>query len=187
LLIGGHSRRMGQPKCLLPKGTTTLGAHLWELMARVLEVPPVLVGSGPLDPVMAASPRIDDAKNLRGPLAGILGLHQHSPKKPFLVFAVDLYFMDIAALRWLLKQASTRPGKAIWPKLPHRPFGEPLAAYYPPQAFEQMAKAAKLGETALHRALPITNRLEPEVPAALQKCFTNVNRPEDLPLPSPDP
>lgn len=187
LLIGGQSQRMGQPKCLLPKAGTTLGAFLWNLLTECFGHPPILVGDGPLDPIMQNSLQIPDAGNFCGPVAGILGLHQHFPNRPFVVFAVDLYFMEAPALHWLSRQIASHPGKAIWPKLPGRPFGEPLASVYPPAARNLMAEAATKGETALHRALPPNARLEPQIPLNLQRCFTNVNRPEDLPQPSPGP
>lgn len=181
LFIGGSSKRMGRPKSMLLKHGQPLGSYLIELLSSVIPASPLLVGEGPMPSPWDQHPKIQDNPLFSGPLAGFASLHEAHPKQAFLVLAVDLYYLDKPALRWLLDRIREDPQQAIWPKLPQRNFGEPMAAYYPARALKIMVQSGRRGEFALHRALPATWRREPLIPNHLVNCFKNVNRPEDLP------
>lgn len=181
LLCGGLSSRMGEPKGLLPLHGTTTGLYLGGLLADVCGCPPLLAGAGPVGEIPADWRRLDDPPKVRGPLAGLLAVHLVRPVRPLLVLAVDLVAMNQEALRWLIDQFSRcdRHHLALWPHLPKRPFGEPLAAVYRPDALAAMHQAWLQGEIAVHRSLARDLRFEPEVPADLQGAFTGVNTPEE--------
>ncbi len=180
LLIGGKSRRMGMSKSLLPFGDTTLGRHLCGLLEEVTGTPPLLSGTGEIGIECEALERVPDRQASAGPLSAILGLFDRYPQWDFLVLATDLIAMDQAALRWLLDFANHTVQPAVWPRLPDRPFGEPLAALYKRHAFPYLDAAWHEGVRGLKGALPGPLREQPLIPEHLRFAFTGVNSPEEL-------
>ena len=180
LLIGGLSRRMGFPKALLPRGTGSLGAFLCELLASATGTEPVLVGRGSIGSSAPAYERVPDLVAGAGPLAAILGLFHHGPETDWLVLATDLAAMNREALDWLCSQTENTAAAAIWPRLPDRPFGEPLAAVYRKTAFPLLESYWHREGRALKGALTPGQRYEPEIPALLRPAFANANTPREL-------
>ena len=187
LLVGGRSRRMGQPKSLLPRGNTTLGLYLFELMNQVLEVPSLVVGMGDLGKPVPAEQRIADRVSGAGPLAGLLGLFDgtrgsmdETESGGFLVLATDLIVMDEAPLTWLVQQAHRCSKAVLWPRFPERKMGEPLAGFYDHSAFALLQAAWDRGIRSLKEAVPQNHRWEPVIPQQFRRHFTNVNHPHQL-------
>ncbi len=179
LLVGGDSRRMGQSKALLPVAGTTLGLYLARLLERTLGAPPILVGEGPISMEGETRLRAKDRIAGGGPLSALLGLFDSFPGRDFLALAVDLPAMSQAALRWLAAQGAETNRPAVWPRLPGRPFGEPLAAIYRVSAAAALDRRWRDGERSLKRALLPEERFEPPAPPELAPAFVNINRPEE--------
>lgn len=182
LLIGGASRRMGRPKSLLPLKGTTCGAYLCGLLREVCGREPLLVGTGSIGDATEAYGRVTDRQAGAGPLSALLGLYDQwgGGATDFLVLATDLVAMNAAALNWLLDQVPGDPRLATWPRLPGRPFGEPLAAFYRAAAAPSLEEAWCRGERSLKRALPASRLYQPEIPPTHRAAFANANRPADL-------
>ncbi len=180
LLIGGKSLRMGECKSLLPFGDTTLGHHLCGLLEQVTGTPPLLSGTGGIGPECDVLERVPDRETSAGPLSAVLGLFDRYPQWDFLVLATDLIAMNQAALLWLLEMANHTEQPTVWPRLPDRPFGEPLAAVYKRHAFSFLNAAWLDGIRGLKGALAGSHREQPLIPEHLRFAFTNVNHPEEL-------
>lgn len=194
ILIGGRSTRMGRDKALVPRNGVAQVFWLHRLLTPFSRRPPLWVGTPSSElrdhPDVAALTEVpwvadcnggDGAR--QGPLAGLVGLLDHAGDDEFLVVAVDLFGLTSTALDWLLAQRETcreRGGVAFWPRLPGRPFGEPLCAWYQRDGLLMMAESFARGERALHRALPAASRCEVAVPPALQPMFANINEAEAL-------
>ena len=185
--MGGRSRRMGQSKSLLPRGNTTLGLYLFELMNQVLEVPTLVVGMGDLGKPVPAQQRIADRVSGAGPLAGLLGLFDgtrgfvtDSNNRGFLVLATDLIAMDEASLNWLVQQVHRCSKAVLWPRFPERKMGEPLAGFYHQSAYALLQAAWDRGIRSLKEAVPQNHRWEPVIPQGFRRHFINVNHPHQL-------
>jgi len=177
LLVGGRSRRMGRDKALLRMDGCALGARLVRLLTDCVGVSPVLSGDGPAGPGTETLLRVPDREPGAGPLSALLGLFDRFPGRDFLALAVDLPAMSAPALNWLLERAAVATRPAVWPRLPGRPFGEPLASVYRAAAAPLLENRWRAGERSLKRALGPEEREEPLPPEALQAAFVNVNTP----------
>jgi molybdopterin-guanine dinucleotide biosynthesis protein A len=127
LLAGGHSRRMGRDKAMLPHPS---GGVFWEHQLAVLEElqPEEIFWSGPLRDNLPAGVRvIEDAAPDAGPLGGLVACLAASRSDLLVVLAVDLANIRADFLRRLLA-VSTELRGAVGR---HDPFYEPLAAVYP--------------------------------------------------------
>lgn len=185
---------MGRDKALVARGGVPQVLHLNRLLAPFSQQAPLWVGTPsaalrrhPCLAELDQSPWVTDCDGVgaerQGPLAGLVGLLNHCQESEFLVVAVDLFGLTTEALQWLLSQRAACRNSgclAVWPRLPDRPFGEPLCAWYQRDALMLMAAHFARGERALHRALPARFRYEVAVPAALVPCFVNINDPEAL-------
>jgi len=178
VLIGGHSRRMGQPKHLLaPDGRPWIVQTVARLRQEVAEV--VVAGAGSLPPSLAAMVRVADVDGLAGPLAGILAAFRCYPGVSWLVVACDLPDMEAAALQWLL--ACRRPGvKAVMPDLAGDGRIEPLLAYYDRSCHPLLEAMAASGGRRLNRLREAAGVITPQPPLLLRGCWRNVNTPEEL-------
>jgi len=178
VLIGGGSRRMGQPKHLLAREGHTWLEHLLAVLGQQCrEV--VISGAGEVPPSLAAHVRVPDAPRLPGPLGGILSVMRWAPHACWLVCACDMPTFSTKAMQWLL--TSRVPG--VWASLPQLPESrgvEPLGAYYDRRArplLEQMAARQdyRLCNLAAHGKI-----ISPRVPETLQVAWNNINSREEL-------
>lgn len=178
VLIGGRSRRMGQPKHLLaPDGRPWIEQTVARLRQEVAEV--VIAGAGLLPPSLATMVRVADVDGLTGPLAGILAAFRRYPGVSWLVVACDLPDMEAAALRWLL--ACRRPGvMAVMPDLAGDGRIEPLLAYYDRSCRVLLEAMAASGERRLNRLREAVGVVTPQPPLPLRACWRNVNTPEEF-------
>ena len=178
VLVGGASRRMGQPKTMLRVGDVYILEHIVSTAGQVAgEV--VLVGSAPVPDVVRHLRRVPDAPGVEGPLAGVLGAIRYRPNARWLVLACDLAMVRVDAVRWLLSQ--TGPGR--WAVIPHLDVPrdrEPVFAVYDPPAGPLLERGAQQGRRAICRILDHTVSYSPRVPAAFRDAWTNVNVPADL-------
>jgi molybdenum cofactor guanylyltransferase len=177
ILIGGGSTRMGRPKHLLRRGDRTyLERLLAALAGRVAGV--ALIGSGEVTAAQASLPRLPDAPDAAGPLAGMLAAMRWLPDAAWLIAACDLPFADDDAIRWLL--AERRPGR--WAVVPSLRDGmlEPLFALYEPQALWLLEEVARGANPAPRLIAPHEQVATPAPPDSLRRAFFNVNAPADL-------
>ena len=178
VLIGGRSRRMGQPKHLLRQdGLSWLERTTGLLSQCTGEV--VVAGAGDKPETLIHLPQIADVEGLAGPLAGILAAFRTWPQVSWLVAACDLPDMRIEALRWLL--ACREPGvRAILPDLAGDGRIEPLLAYYDLSCRDLLEAMALAGQWGLHTLRQEAGVITPKPPDYLRGSWRNVNTPGDL-------
>jgi molybdopterin-guanine dinucleotide biosynthesis protein MobB len=178
VLIGGQSSRMGQPKHLLQKdGRTWLEHAVTKLQAQVQQV--VISGSGLLPESLADLPRIPDAPNLAGPLAGILAVMRWQPRASWLVTACDLPDVQPESFTWLLAQR--KPGiRAILPQLAQERPLEPLLAWYDFRCRPLLENLAASGSLRLNRLAEQAGVCALQPPQHLHCSWRNVNTPAEL-------
>lgn len=178
VLIGGRSRRMGQPKHLLaPDGRPWIEQTVARLRQEVAEV--VIAGAGLLPPSLAEVVRVADVDGLAGPLAGILAAFRRYPGVSWLVVACDLPDMETAALQWLL--ICRRPGVvAVMPDLAGDGRIEPLLAYYDQSCRPLLEAMAASGGRRLNRLREAVGVITPQPPLPLRASWRNVNTPDEL-------
>jgi len=177
VLIGGQSRRMGQPKHLLRQGTDTWLEHTIERL-RPLCSDLVIAGTGTVPPAVVDYAQLPDPPDVKGPLAGIVAAMRWLPCASWVVTACDLPDLSHEALTWLLAQR--RAGVwAVLPRLPGSPGLEPLLAYYDYRClplFEQLIIQKDFCPLSI---VDHPKVLVPLVPQRLAGAWRNVNTPSD--------
>jgi molybdopterin-guanine dinucleotide biosynthesis protein A len=179
VLMGGESRRMGQPKQLLTwRGLTFLERVVAAVRPHVDAL--FLLGAGPAPSACDALPRLPDVAvgSGGGPLAGLLAATRHAPDAAWLIVACDLPQLDADAVAWLVAQRAEGHA-AVLPRGPAG-FVEPLFALYEPAAGALLEDLAARGVRAPSRLDGHPGVATPTLPAALAAKIRNVNRPEDL-------
>jgi len=178
VLIGGKSRRMGQPKHLLVQNQKTWLAHTVDRLQEVCS-DIVICGEGEIPETLQHHRRLPDPPDVKGPLAGILAPMRWLPNARWLVAACDLPHLSKDALNWLLSQRS--PGVwAVVPRLSESPGWEPLLAYYDGRCRREF-EALVAQEN--YCPLPIVEHdrvITPTVPPEYAHAWHNVNTPQDL-------
>jgi len=134
----------------------------------------------PLVPAAVADlPRLPDAPEASGPIAGILSAMRWAPHASWLISACDLPNLNVDALRWLL---STRlPG--VWatlPRLPGSPGAEPLLAHYDFRARPCLEELVREGIFRPAAILRTGKGISPAPPPRLIPAWTNVNTRSEL-------
>ena len=178
ILIGGKSRRMGQPKHLLTKNQKTWLAHTIDQLNEVCsEI--VICGRGEIPETLHHYAHLPDPPDVKGPMAGILACMRWLPNTNWLVAACDLPNLSVDALNWLLSQRT--PGRwGVVPKLAGSPGLEPLLAYYDNRCrnlFEALAAQED------YCPLPVADHVRvitPTVPDTLADAWENANTPQAL-------
>lgn len=162
ILVGGSSRRMGQPKEeLLFAGRRLDAIAIAALTPHCLEVH--RLGPGGLE----------DAPGVAGPLAGIMAARAHAPDAWWVIVACDMPLVTPAAVAWLLDQPRA-DATAVLPCTEHGG-PQPTLALYGPGSDALLSRVTAPVQLAGQPGVAT-----PMVPAALTDCWTNVNRPEEL-------
>ena len=106
LLAGGRSRRMGQPKALLPFAGQPLIVRVAERLLEVTNDLTVVASSGQELPELRARV-VHDAHEYQGPVAGLArGLAASRGTHAF-VTSCDSPFLNLDLVRWLLDEAAS--------------------------------------------------------------------------------
>ena len=142
VLVGGESRRFGSPKQLAAFRGSSFGALVVAALDSVVGQP-YAVGEGALPPALADLPRLADARDARGPIAGLLGALEATPDTALLAVACDQPLVTGEALRWLVAQR--RAGAiAVLARIGAGAI-EPLPGIYEPEALAVLAVLAAAG------------------------------------------
>ncbi|TWT41981.1 molybdopterin-guanine dinucleotide biosynthesis protein MobA [Phycisphaerae bacterium RAS1] len=169
---------MGRPKHLLEwQGRTLLEQALAALRPHVTQV--FLLGRAELPATCIDTPRIEDAPDRTGPLAGILAAIRHSPDAAWLIAACDHPRIASAAIGWLTAQRG--PGRTVI--IPCDADGQlqPLLAIYEPAIFAAIEALAARGITAPRQTAELAGAFTPSVPAELAPAFRSANSAADWP------
>lgn len=179
LFVGGASRRMGRPKALIEFAGTTLAERAAVVLATAVERL-VLLGDGPVPDSLGALPRLADAAETEGPLAGLLSALRSAPEATWVVCPCDLPRVAPEAVAWLVGQR--RPDRAaVLPRVAPDGPPEPLFALYEPAALPLVeALAAEDGPPAPRRLAERPGVAVVPVPARLAPCWRDADTPRDL-------
>ena len=177
VLVGGESRRMGEPKWALDYAGEPQAHRTVRLLGAVCERVILSVRPGPRDPGLPAGPVVEDAPGVRGPSAGILAALAAHPEAAFLVAAVDLPLLDAATLAALVAARDpSRVATAFRSSTDGLP--EPLCAVWEPAAYGPLLAAARAGTACPRRFLLASDAalLDLANPHALDNANTPAER-----------
>lgn len=182
VLAGGASRRMGQPKAVLPVAGEPLLHRVVRLVGEA--VPDVCVVGDPVySSLVPGTPFTADAYPGRGPLGGLLtALRATSAPWLFLV-ACDMPLVRPALIRAMAEESLTAPDVDV--VAINGPRGlEPLHAWYSRGCLPEVARQMARDEWSLQRLLArlrvrevspdLCARHDPE-----RRSTVNVNTPEE--------
>ena len=183
VLCGGQSRRMGQPKALLPFGPEVMLSRICRLLGEVVD--PVVVVAGArselpesLDRVVIARDRHEDRGPLEGLAAGLAALAGRA--EAAFVTGCDVPLLKPELVRHMIELASGYDAA-----VPHvSRLNEPLAAVYRVDVLTQVEAMLAAGHRRPVSLLERVNtrRVTPgeltEVDPQLESFF-NVNTPTD--------
>src|SRR5215470_3539017 len=173
VLAGGDSRRMGQPKALLPVGSTTLIEWLTARLAPEFAHLVVAARGPERVPAGLRAHLVPDLHAGAGPLAGVEAGLTASPHDVVVAVACDMPAVSAGLLRRLADAANG--ADAAVPRIGGRP--EPACAAYRRSAAAPIARALAEGRRRATDVLADlrVRWLDDEVPG----LFANLNTPED--------
>ncbi len=192
VLAGGQSTRMGRDKAMLPLGGRPLIEHALDKL-RALGFSPRIVGSR--SDLAAFAAVVPDRHPQAGPLGGIEAALAASDTEQNFFLPVDLPWLPLEFLRWMIDRANGTEALATIPRLQGRP--QPLCAVYG-KALLPYAQAALVADDAkvmraVERAANATGlRIDSfdvetvaaaqswEQPLPLRRWFENINTPADF-------
>lgn len=148
VLAGGQSTRMGRDKAMLELDGRPLIEHaLCKL--RALGFSPRIAGSRPDLGAFAAV--IPDRHSQAGPLGGIEAALAASETDQNLFLPVDLPWLPVEFLRWMIERADGTEALATIPRLQARP--QPLCAIYSKALLPSAQAALRANDTKVMRAV----------------------------------
>jgi molybdenum cofactor guanylyltransferase len=165
LLVGGASTRFGAPKALARLDGETLAERAWRLLGSCC-AERLAVGKR-ADGLPLPFDLVDDATEVRAPLAGLVAGLRAAPTELCVVVPVDCPALTAEALGAL---AAACRDAAV-------PQTGPLPGAYRRSALPVLARRLEAGELKLRDALADLDVAEVDLPAGL---LVNVNRPEEL-------
>jgi molybdopterin-guanine dinucleotide biosynthesis protein A/predicted GNAT family acetyltransferase len=165
LLVGGASRRFGSPKALAELDGETLAARAWRTLGAVCDER-LAVGKA-ADELALPFEVVDDATDLRAPLAGVVAGLRVARHDVSVILPVDVPFIRDTHLR---KLAGSCRDAAV-------PQTGPLPGAYHRSALPVLERRLKTGELALRDALSELDVIVVDLPA---EALLNLNEPADL-------
>lgn len=192
ILAGGQSSRMGRDKALLELGGHPLIEHALGKL-RALGFSPRIVGVR--SDLAAFAIVVPDNFPHTGPLGGIEAALAASNTEQNLFLPVDLPWLPVEFLRWLIERAENTNALATVPRLQGRP--QPLCAVYSKALLPYAQSALAADDAKVMRAVEHAAKLtglridtfdvEPiaaaqawEQPLPLHRWFENINTPADF-------
>ncbi len=178
VLAGGESRRMGQPKALLPlTGGETL---LQRALSTLRQASSGTIWISRPHGYPAQYPEdLPDALPRRGPLSGLAAGLSHSATPLLLVLAVDLPNVPSDLFHTLYQHWIAHPeADIVYPAIPGGD-RQPLAALWHQRALPVLQKALALSSSPRIMAIIDQMRSE-EVPVGEPAWLMNLNTPDDL-------
>ena len=165
LLVGGGSRRFGSPKALARFGDETLAERGWRVLGECCDER-LAIGKH-MDGLALPFPLVDDASEVRAPLAGVVAALRHARHDVCVVLPVDCPLVTARDLRTLAEACAD----AAVP-----PTG-PLPAAYRKTALPALERALAEGRLALRDVVAGLDARIVHLPAAR---LANVNTTGEL-------
>jgi len=181
ILAGGKSTRMGADKAFVALDGRTLLARMLDLARQV--TPNVRI-AGDREKLSPFAPVVEDVFPGCGPLGGIHAALKSSQSELNVILAVDVPFVSLALLQYLITRARKSPKAAVI--IPRSAEGwQPLCAVYRRQFADAAEKALAEGHfkiDALFDQVFVEAIREDELETAgfAPRIFRNLNTPEEL-------
>ncbi len=194
ILIGGHSRRMGQDKASLVWREKSLLLRVFERVAPLVDEvllvvrPDRLAWAENLAP--AGTRVITDQLQAQGPLVGIHAALSQAQNDRVMILACDMPNLQVGLLEAMLEEAiGPHAADVVVPKTTHG--FEPLLAVYGVSCLEAVAKTLAAGPSRIPAFFPqvrVSIWSEEKLRSFDSELLSllNFNNPEDLNS-SPDP
>jgi len=181
ILAGGKSTRMGTDKAFVSLDGRTLLARMLDLARQVTPNVRIVGDRAKFSPF---APVIEDIFPGRGPLGGIHAALKTSQSDLNIILAVDVPFVSLALLQYLITRSRNSPSAAI--TVPRSAEGwQPLCAIYRRQFADAAEKALSEGHykiDALFEEVMVQaiGQEELETAGFAPRIFRNLNTPEEL-------
>ena len=148
VLAGGQSTRMGRDKALFTVGGLPLVEHALNKL-RALGFSPRIAGSRP--DLARFAPVVADNYFQQGPLGGIEAALAASDAEQNFFLAVDVPWLPVAFLRWMIDRAAVTNALATIPRFQGLP--QPLCAVYSQAMLPHAQAALAEGDAKVMRAV----------------------------------
>jgi molybdenum cofactor guanylyltransferase len=168
LLVGGASSRFGSPKALAELDGETLAQRAWRVLGELCDER-LAVGKA-ADALDLPFPLLDDATDVRAPIAGLVTALRAARHDPCVVLPVDCPLVT-AELLARVADACTEDVDAAVPQT------GPLPGVYRKRALPVLEEALASGDLALRTAL---ESVETAVVHCDERLLVNVNTREEL-------
>jgi molybdenum cofactor guanylyltransferase len=180
VLAGGKSSRMGQDKALIDFNGKPLLSHAVETVRAVCHKSFVV---GNPTKYLSYGPIVEDFYTDQGPLAGIHAALKSSAAKLNLMVAVDMPFISVELLQFLIMQARGSSAMVSIPEIDGRL--QPLCAIYRREFLPLAEAALKAQENKIGRLLTPERTYVVKEDILTQagfsvNMFSNLNSPRDL-------
>ena len=174
ILVGGASRRMGEPKhaLVMPDGRCMI-EHVRAAMAPLCEST-VVVGAAA--PPVAGLPVVEDLRVGAGPLGGIEALLASGRGARYLVCPCDVPMITHELLERLV---AAPPAPVAVARLAEEPWPRPLPLRIDAAALPVVSAILDSGRHAVHQLLDAVETAVVEMPAEYAGQLANVNHPEE--------
>ena len=175
VLAGGRSIRMGSDKGLLNYKGKPQREYLFDLLSNVCER--VFTSCRQEQNISENLHPIHDKFDYSGPINGILSGMEAHPEKAWLIIAVDMPFVDLAALQWLLKNREKNMLATCFLNEQEN-FPEPLLTLWEPAAYPLLSAYAAAGNIS-PRFFLASSAIKTVKPPD-KKILSNINYPKDI-------
>jgi molybdopterin-guanine dinucleotide biosynthesis protein A len=186
ILSGGQSTRMGSDKGLLTQNNLTWSQITASKLA-LLHIP-VIVSvneeqSKTYSKIFSADHLITDDKSIsvKGPLLGLLSVHQQFPNDDLFILACDMIDMNLLPLQNLLDCYQLNSHEAFVYTTNEKP--QPLCAIYTSGGLDKLSELNGMGQLknfSMMHVLECINTKYVLVPEEQSQCFNNYNSSFDL-------
>ena len=176
VLAGGQSQRMGKDKGLLEYHGRPQREYLFDLLSSYCTSTYYSCRPGQ-EAAFEGLPHLADSFAGLGPFGAILSAFRHQPDHAWLVVAVDLPFLDHAALQQLSKGRNPSRFATAFHN-PETGFPDPLITIWEPRSYPVLLDFLAQGYSCPRKML-INSNIE-ELQAQNPAILTNVNSPEEM-------
>lgn len=183
VLCGGQSKRMGTDKGLLLKEGKSWAAIAADKLINAGLPTVISINETQLEKyqqIFPQTPLIIDELSIKGPLNGLLTLHQNFPGKDILLMACDLIDMADITIKNLIKKYANQQQFDFY-VYEQEGFTQPFCAIYTARGLRQVyadMERNQLKKYSLHHQFEEKNTLY--IPALDEQSFINHNQLGDI-------
>lgn len=186
VLCGGKSSRMGTDKGLLTEGDKTWSQIAREKLSSLSLHCVVSINSSQKDTYSSLFSEdqliIDKELDAKGPLLGLLSVHDQFVNEDLFILSCDLPKMEVSVLQSLMR-AYRKFHQFDSYVFNNSVYSEPLCGIYTSNGLKKISSAVKEGKLTSHRMKDALNLLDTNylpLKEEWKSFFQNINSPADL-------